>query len=117
LAEAVPAKFADLGRSAAGVDEQLDRGSDRRPGGGFQRGERLDQLVEDGGWQRPAGFLATGVLWDVGPADGEVVGQPGHGLPGTGQAEGAAFPQDHGQAAAGGGPAPGGDLAGGLEVV
>jgi len=86
------------------------------PGGKFQRGERLNQLVEDAGWQRPAGFLSVRLPRDVGPADGEVVGQAGHGLPGTGQPEGAAFPQDHGQAAAGGRPAPGRDLARGLKV-
>lgn len=101
LVQAVPAELADLGRPAAGLHEQLDRGPQGRAGGLLQQGKRGDQLVEDTGGQRPAGLVIGRLLRDVVPADGEVIRQPGHRLANTGQAQGPAFPQDHGDLTAG----------------
>ena len=81
LVQAVPAELAGLGWPAAGVHEQLDRCPDGGACRLFQRGKRGDQLVEDAGGQGPPGLVVVGLLRDVVPADGEVIGQPGHGRP------------------------------------
>jgi hypothetical protein len=116
LVQAVPAELADLGRAAAGVHEQLDRGPDVRPGGLFQYRERVDELAEHAGGQGTAWLAVSGLLRDVVAADGEVIGQPGHRLAGAGQPEGTALPHDHGELAAGRGAPPRGDVPAALKV-
>ena len=99
--QAVPGQRADLVGAPPGIDDQLDDGADADPVLAFQRGELVAQLPHDLRRQVPGRSGMAGQVGDVAGGHREVIGQPGGGAAGAGQAHRADAGQDQREVAAG----------------